>query len=47
MFHPSTLQLTHENSASPLNGEAAELWDKDPTLFKTKVMDRHKDLDDD
>lgn len=35
------------HSASPLNGEAAELWDKDPTLFKTKVMDRHKDIDDD
>lgn len=35
------------NSASPLNGEAAELWDKDPTLFKTKVMDRHRDVEDD
>jgi len=34
-------------SASPLNGEAAELWDKDPALFKGKVMDRHKDIGDD
>jgi ubiquitin-conjugating enzyme E2 C len=33
-------------SSSPLNGEAAELWDKDPALFKTKVMERHKDLED-
>ncbi|KAK1777421.1 ubiquitin-conjugating enzyme/RWD-like protein [Copromyces sp. CBS 386.78] len=39
--------LGEPNNASPLNGEAAELWDKDPTLFKTKVMDRHKDIDDD
>lgn len=34
-------------SASPLNGEAAELWDKDPELFKKKVMDRHKDIEED
>lgn len=40
------LQLT-ASSASPLNGEAAELWDKDPALFKTKVMDRHRDIEDD
>ncbi|OIW25901.1 hypothetical protein CONLIGDRAFT_512084 [Coniochaeta ligniaria NRRL 30616] len=39
--------LGEPNNASPLNGEAAELWDKDPTLFKTKVMDRHKDIGDD
>ncbi|KAK4100657.1 hypothetical protein N658DRAFT_524526 [Parathielavia hyrcaniae] len=39
--------LGEPNNASPLNGEAAELWDKDPTLFKTKVMDRHKDVEDD
>ncbi|KAK4227248.1 ubiquitin-conjugating enzyme/RWD-like protein [Podospora fimiseda] len=37
--------LGEPNNNSPLNGEAAELWDKDPALFKTKVMDRHKDLD--
>lgn len=34
-------------SASPLNGEAAELWDNDPAVFKTKVMDRHKDIEED
>ncbi|KAK3498551.1 ubiquitin-conjugating enzyme/RWD-like protein [Neurospora crassa] len=39
--------LGEPNNASPLNGEAAELWDKDPPLFKTKVMDRHRDIDDD
>ncbi|KAL2018400.1 hypothetical protein VTK56DRAFT_878 [Thermocarpiscus australiensis] len=39
--------LGEPNNASPLNGEAAELWDKDPALFKTKVMDRHKDIEDD
>jgi ubiquitin-conjugating enzyme E2 C len=35
------------NSASPLNGEAAELWDKDPATFKAKVLERHKDIGDD
>ncbi|KAL1844337.1 hypothetical protein VTJ49DRAFT_16 [Mycothermus thermophilus] len=39
--------LGEPNNSSPLNGEAAELWDKDPALFKTKVMDRHKDIEDD
>lgn len=34
-------------SASPLNGEAAELWDKDPKEFKAKVLGRHRDVDDD
>jgi len=38
--------LTSSRSASPLNGEAAELWDKDPVLFKEKVTARHKDIDD-
>lgn len=33
-------------SASPLNGEAAELWDKDPAEFKKKVDGRHRDIDD-
>ena len=42
-----SFDLTLSRSASPLNGEAAELWDKDPALFKTKVMDRHKDVEDD
>lgn len=32
-------------SASPLNGEAAELWDKDPEEFKNKVVGRHRDIE--
>ncbi|KAK1767103.1 ubiquitin-conjugating enzyme/RWD-like protein [Phialemonium atrogriseum] len=39
--------LGEPNNASPLNGEAAELWDNDPAVFKTKVMDRHKDIEED
>ncbi|KAK4116174.1 hypothetical protein N656DRAFT_774372 [Canariomyces notabilis] len=39
--------LGEPNNTSPLNGEAAELWDKDPALFKTKVLARHKDIEDD
>lgn len=31
-----------ERSASPLNGQAAELWDKDPEEFKRHVLARHK-----
>jgi len=38
--------LGEPNNASPLNGEAAELWDKDMELFKKKVLDRHVDIDD-
>lgn len=38
--------LTRPTSASPLNGEAAELWDKDPEEFKRKVLARHRDIDD-
>jgi len=34
------------DSASPLNGEAAELWDKDPEELKKKVLGRHRDVDD-
>lgn len=33
-------------SASPLNGQAAELWDKDPVEYKKLVLGRHQDLDD-
>lgn len=33
-------------SASPLNGEAAELWDKDPAEFQRKVTARHRDIED-
>jgi len=35
--------LGEPNNASPLNGEAAELWDKDPEEFKKKVLGRHRD----
>jgi ubiquitin-conjugating enzyme E2 C len=28
-----------------LNGEAAELWDKDADEFKKKVLARHRDID--
>lgn len=39
--------LGEPNNASPLNGEAAELWDKDMDEFKRKVTARHRDVDDD
>jgi ubiquitin-conjugating enzyme E2 C len=35
----------HSHSASPLNGEAAELWDKDMAEFKKKVLGRHRDIE--
>ena len=35
----------HSYSASPLNGEAAELWDKDMVEFKKKVLGRHRDIE--
>jgi len=38
--------LGEPNNASPLNGEAAELWDKDMAEFKRKVLARHIDIDD-
>lgn len=34
------------SSDSPLNAEAAELWDKDHEEFKRKVLARHRDIDD-
>lgn len=33
------------SSASPLNGQAAELWDKDREEFKRRVLARHRDVD--
>lgn len=30
------------HSSSPLNGQAAELWDKDPAEYKRLVLARHK-----
>lgn len=31
------------NSASPLNGEAALLWDRDQAEYKKKVLARHQE----
>lgn len=38
--------LGEPNNASPLNAEAAELWDNDPNTFKKKVLERHCEIDD-
>ncbi|CAK7269092.1 Ubiquitin-conjugating enzyme E2 11 [Sporothrix epigloea] len=38
--------LGEPNNASPLNGEAAELWDTNAEDFKSKVLGRHRDVDD-
>ncbi|RBR22852.1 hypothetical protein FVER53590_09570 [Fusarium verticillioides] len=38
--------LGEPNNASPLNGEAAELWDKDTEEFQKKVLARHRDVED-
>ena len=34
------------HSKSPLNGQAAELWDSDPKEYKRLLMLRHRDVDD-
>lgn len=34
-------------SSSPLNGQAAELWDSDMAEFKRQVLARHQDLTED
>lgn len=34
--------LGEPNNSSPLNGQAAELWDKDPAEFQRQVLARHK-----
>jgi hypothetical protein len=33
-------------SASPLNGQAAELWDSNPEEYKRLVLGRHRDIED-
>lgn len=44
---PAVLTITFfARSDSPLNAEAAELWDKDTEEFKRKVLARHRDIDD-
>ncbi|KAL8795867.1 MAG: hypothetical protein Q9195_001747 [Heterodermia aff. obscurata] len=37
--------LGEPNNASPLNGQAAELWDSNPIEYKKLVLARHQDLD--
>ena len=32
-----------DDSASPLNGEAALLWDRDQVEYKKKVLARHQE----
>jgi len=39
--------LGEPNNASPLNGQAAELWDSNPQEFKRLVLARHRSIDDD
>lgn len=39
-------KLTMDLSSSPLNGQAAELWDNDFEEFKRNVIARHQDLTD-
>ncbi|KAG9826328.1 hypothetical protein KCU98_g11057, partial [Aureobasidium melanogenum] len=38
--------LGEPNNASPLNGQAAELWDTNMEEFKRNVLARHQDLTD-
>ncbi|KAI9776095.1 MAG: Ubiquitin-conjugating enzyme E2 11 [Geoglossum umbratile] len=37
--------LGEPNNASPLNGQAADLWDKDPVEYKRLMLARHRDVD--
>ena len=39
------LTMSSFYSASPLNGQAAELCEHDPSEFKRLVLARHQDLD--
>ncbi|KAL9586193.1 MAG: hypothetical protein Q9212_001064 [Teloschistes hypoglaucus] len=39
--------LGEPNNASPLNGQAAELWDSDKAEFQKLVLARHQDIDED
>ncbi|PNS15169.1 ubiquitin-conjugating enzyme E2-20 kDa [Sphaceloma murrayae] len=36
--------LGEPNNSSPLNGQAAELWDSDMDEFKRQVLARHRDI---
>jgi ubiquitin-conjugating enzyme E2 C len=37
--------LGEPNNASPLNNEAAQLWDTNSEEFQKKVLARHRDID--
>ena len=37
--------LGEPNNASPLNNEAAQLWDANTEEFQKKVLARHRDID--
>ncbi|PGH33769.1 ubiquitin-conjugating enzyme E2 C [[Emmonsia] crescens] len=37
--------LGEPNNASPLNGQAAELWDNNPEEYKRHVLARHRDIE--
>ena len=41
-----SISTNEKRSASPLNAEAAELWDSDMAEFKRKVIARHRDITD-
>ncbi|KAI5807633.1 putative ubiquitin conjugating enzyme, partial [Peziza echinospora] len=38
--------LGEPNNKSPLNGQAAELWEKNPAEYKRLLMLRHREADD-
>lgn len=38
--------LGEPNNKSPLNGQAADLWDRDPKEYKRLLMLRHREADD-
>lgn len=40
-FHGTNANIHSPSSASPLNGEAALLWDSNQEDFKRKVLARH------
>ena len=48
-FQSCLIVLTNNppHSSSPLNGQAAELWDTDMPEFKRQVLARHQELEDD
>lgn len=43
MEQESIVHTDIDGSSSPLNGEAALLWDRDQVEFKRKVLARHQE----